>query len=76
MFSSILQALIALPKIFEFLKSVFEAVQSIRDKQRLEEAKDANDKGNTSQLEESLGHTKPGSPSGIDGVIVRPKKKD
>jgi hypothetical protein len=74
MFSSILQAIVAIPKIISFLKEIFVMVQSIQDKLRLDRIKDANEKGQTSEIEEQLGATNPGGPSGIDGVIVRPKK--
>ena len=73
MLSLILQALIALPKVFSILREAFVAIRKLQDQRRLEDAKKANNEGDTSELEKKLGASDPGAPSGIPGSVVRNK---
>jgi hypothetical protein len=73
MIAAILQAIAALPKIFEMLKAAFAAIRQMQEQHRIDEAKKANQEGDTNGLEQKLGSADAGVPSGLDGSVVRHK---
>ena len=69
----ILEALKALPQVLGFIKSGLEAIRKMREDARINDAKKANNEGDTLELEKKLGNTAPGTPSGLADSVVRHK---
>lgn len=74
MLSTILQVLIALPKILQYIKEAFNFMQKLQDADRLRKAKEANEARDNIELEKQLGSTTPGGADNVPGSILRPKK--
>lgn len=74
MFSTILQVLIALPKILQYIKEAFNFMQKMQDEASLRKAKEANHARDNIELEKQIGSTSPGSADAVPDSILRPKK--
>lgn len=69
----IIEVLRSVPKIVELIKSIWNSVLEMRNKQRIADAKKANNQGETGVVEEKLGNSDARGPSGIPGSVVRNK---
>lgn len=70
---AILEVLKAIPQLLSLIKTLMESVDKMRNDALIKETKKAVADGDTRKVEANLGAVVPGTPSGIDGAVVRPK---